>query len=154
MARVLRRTIRQKQSRRSHIFGYIVIGLGLFFLLFRFAFDLRALLTGAAILAITGVLLFEDQINGRLALKRLAPGTQSAVSVFSADGFVSETALGRSEWNYDRIVLAAETPDYFVFVFGTSHAQVYDKHHMQGGSIEDFRSLLERAVGCPIRQFG
>ena len=51
-----------------------------------------------AVLVIMIALLFEDQLNGYLAGKRMLPGTKSAI-----------------------------TKDYFAFVFGQNHAQVFEK---------------------------
>lgn len=36
--------------------------------------------------------------------------------------------------------------DFFVFVFSASHAQLYDKRHLQGGTVEDFRRFIETAT--------
>ena len=114
MAKALRKTIRKKHSRRSHIFGWIVTVLGSFLVIKNFAFDFRTILTSIAILMVLGALLFEDRLNGYIAKKRLLPGTEKAVSVFSENGFISTTDIGKSEWNYDRILLIAETADFFV----------------------------------------
>lgn len=89
MAKALRKTIRKKRSRRSHIFGWIVTVLGLLLIIIDFTFDFRTIITSIAVLAILIALLFEDQINGYLAKKQLLPGTEKAAAVFSEDGFIS-----------------------------------------------------------------
>lgn len=150
MARALRKTIRKKRSRRSHIFGWIAAILGLLLAAADFAVDFRTLLTSAAVLAIVAVLLLEDRINGYVASKRLLPGTEKAVSVFSENGFVSVTDAGKSEWKYDSILMIAETDDFFVFIFSPSHAQLYDKHHLEGGTEEEFRHFIQAVTGKQI----
>lgn len=147
MAKALRRTIRKKHSRRSHIFGWIVTVLALLLLISKgFAFDFRAIVTFIAILAILTALLFEDRINGYVAKKRLLPGTEKTVTIFSERGFVSITEIGKSEWNYDKVIMIAETTDFFVFIFSASHAQLYDKRHLRGGTADDFRRFIEAAT--------
>lgn len=152
MAKALRKTIRKKRSRRSHIFGWIVAALGLLLVISRgFAPDFRTIATLAAILMILIILLFEDKINGFVAKKRLLPGTQKAVTIFSEDGFASTTAIGKSEWSYDKIIMIAETSDFFVFIFSASHAQLYDKRHLQGGTADEFRHFIEKATGKQVQ---
>ncbi len=152
MAKALRKTIRKKRSRRSHIFGWIVAVLGLLLAVSRgFTVDFGTGITLAGVLVILIVLLFEDKINGYVAKKRLLPGTEKAVTVFSEEGFTSTTAVGKTEWNYDKIMVVAETPDFFVFVFSASHAQLYDKRHLQGGTAEDFRRFIEKATAKQVQ---
>lgn len=152
MAKALRKTIRKKRSRRSHIFGWIMAIIGLLLVIYRgFSFDFRSIITLAAVLVIVISLLFEDKINGYIAKRRLLPGTEKAVAVFSEKGFVSTTDIGKSEWNYDRIVNVAETDDFFVFMFNMSHAQLYDKRHLQGGTVDEFRRFIETATGKTVQ---
>lgn len=151
MAKALRKTIRKKHSRRSHIFGWIVTVLGLLLIITDFTFDFRTIITSIAVLVILIALLFEDRINGYVAKKQLLPGTEKAVSVFSENGFISTTNIGKSEWNYDKIMLIAETADFFVFVFSAKHAQLYDKRHLQGGTVDDFRQFIEQATGKKVQ---
>ena len=143
MARVLRKTVRKKHSRRSHIFGWLVIALGLVLMLSSDSWGVSTMVTGLAVAVILVVQLFEDRLNGMVARKRMLPGTERAVTVFSEDGYVSETEAGRTQWKYENIGLLAETADFFVFVFGQNHAQLYDKTHLQGGTPEDFRRFIE-----------
>ena len=151
IAKALRKTIRKKHSRRSHIFGWIVTVLGLLLIITDFTFDFRTIITSIAVLVILIALLFEDRINGYVAKKQLLPGTEKAAAVFSGNGFVSTTEIGKSEWQYDKIMLIAETADFFVFVFSTNHAQLYDKRHLQGGTVDDFRQFIEQATGKKVQ---
>ena len=151
MARALRKTIRKMHSRRSHIFGWIVTVLGVLLIIKNFALDFGTIITSIAILVILGAFLFEDRLNGYIAKKRLLHGTEKVVSVFSEEGFISTSDIGKSEWNYDKIMLIAETADFFVFVFSANHAQLYDKRHLQGGTADDFRHFIEQATGKPVQ---
>lgn len=147
MARTLRKTLRRKHSRRSHIFGWIVAIFGLLLTLPLgdkvFAFNMKTLVTYLVILILFLTLLFEDRINGYIARKRMLKGTEAAKTTFGDDGYFSETEIGNTEWKYDKVVLLAETKDYFVFVFSNHHAQVYDKKRMEGGTAEQFRDFIQ-----------
>lgn len=152
MAKVLRKTIRKKRSRRAHIFGWSISILGLLLtVLGGFSLDFRTIITLSAILVIVITLLFEDNINGYIATKRLLSGTEKAVTVFSEGSFLSTTDIGKTEWNYDKIALIAETSDFLVFIFDSNHAQLYDKRHLQNGTIHDFRRFIETATGKQIQ---
>ena len=146
MARALRKTVRKKHSRRSHIFGWIITVLAVLLVLpigeREVVFNFRTVITWAVIVIIVATLLFEDWINGYIARKRMLPGTAFALCTFGEDDYVSETKAGKTEWKYENIETIAETKDYFVFLFGKNHAQVYDKNSLQGGSIEEFRTFL------------
>lgn len=152
MAKALRKTIRKKHSRRSHIFGWIVFALGVLHVILNgFAFDFRKMITLTTVIVLFIALLLEDRINGYLAKKRLLPGTEKATTVFSETGFVSTTDIGTSEWKYDKIQIIAETTGFFVFIFSAKHAQLYDKHRLQGGTIDDFRSFIEAQTGKQVQ---
>lgn len=146
MARALRKTVRKKHSRRSHIFGWIITVLAVLLVLpigeREVVFEFRTVITWAVIVIVVATLLFEDWINGYIARKRMLPGTAFALCAFGEDDYVSETKAGKTEWKYENIETIAETKDYFVFLFGKNHAQVYDKSSLQGGSIEEFRTFL------------
>lgn len=157
MAKCIRKTARAKHSKRSHIFGWIVIALALLLSFSSgdegFTITFRVVITWIAAALMLIVLLFEDKINGYFARKRMLKGTEKAVAVFDTeipDMFVSQTEVGKSEFNYDRIVMIAETDRYFVFVFSASHAQVYDKSNLSGGSVSEFREFIVERTGKAI----
>ena len=92
-------------------------------------------------------------MNGYFAKKRLLKGTEKAISTFdpeTPDFFVSETAVGKSEFSYDKIFLVAETQQYFVFLFSKNHAQINDKDSLTGGSADEFRNFIGEKTGKPI----
>ena len=156
MARALRKTIRKKRSRRSHILGWIIIAAALLITLplggRPFTLDARTFLNWAAALAVGAVLLLEDTMNGYGARKRLMAGTGQSHSVFREDSYRTETGVGATEWNYSSVAQVAETRQYFVFLFDQSHAQVYDKSTLSGGSPEEFRSFIAQKTGKEVQQ--
>ena len=91
--------------------------------------NVRTAITSSAVLAILMSLLLEDRIWG-YGKKRLLPGTEKAVVVFTENGYSSTTYIGKSEWQYDKILLISETEELFVFIFSKCHAQLYDKRHL------------------------
>ncbi|MBQ9986819.1 MAG: YcxB family protein [Erysipelotrichales bacterium] len=150
MARALRKTIRKKHSQRSHIFGGIVMLMGILLIFTKDTFNFQTFLSVLAVLMILVTLLFEDHMNGYIAKKRLLPGTEKATTVFTEEGFMTTTSIGTTNWKYDKILQIAELNDHIVFIFSASHAQLYDKRTLQGGSIEDYRSFIETVTGKRI----
>ncbi|MBQ3123558.1 MAG: YcxB family protein [Firmicutes bacterium] len=156
MAKVLRKTVRKKRSRATRVFGWFVLILGILLLLplgdEKFAFDLSTCVTLIALIAIVGVLLTEDRLNGMMAEKRLVQGVVGATSVFKEDGYVTSLDLGKTEWRYENLGTLAEHKDFFVFIFDQNHAQLYDKRSLEGGSVEEFRVFIEEKTGKKIKR--
>lgn len=156
MAKTLRKTIRRKHSRRSHIFGWIVVALALLLAFFAgeegFVLDARTIFTFFVSAVMVGALIFEDALNGYIARKRTLPGTDKSVCTFTEDGYKSVTEIGTTEWAYDKPVVLAETEEYFVFIFSASHAQLYDKRSISGGTADEFRTFIEEKTGKVIQK--
>lgn len=150
MAKGLRKTVRKKHSRRSHIFGWIVIALGLLLSWPSGDVNRGDVVTWITIAVMLGALLFEDCLNGYFARKKMLPGTSHAKAIFTEDGYRSETQMGNTEWKYENITAMAETKDYFVFLFSKNHAQVYDKRTLTGGTADEFRAFMQEKTGKAI----
>ena len=147
LARGLRKTVRKKHSRRSNIFGWIVVVMAAILVLSAKEINGKVIFTGLAGLMIVLAFLFEDALNGMIAMKRGIPGLHSAVTTFREDGYHSKTEVGESDFPYAPIVAMAESKDYFLLLIGPSHGQVYDKRGFLSGTAEDFRRLLEEKTG-------
>ena len=155
MAKALRKTIRKKRNKRTHIFGWIII----IFAIFISApigdkvlvIDMKTIVTWAAVVIMTITLIFEDKINGYIAKKRMIKGTEKAVTVFNEENYISTTDMGKTEWHYKNILQVAETEGYFVFIFDNSHAQIYDKNKFTKGLVEDFRTFICEKTGKDIK---
>lgn len=148
MARALRKTVRKKHSKRSHIFGVGVAVLGMASV---FLWGPKVL-TIAAIAVIILVLLFEDRLNAWVAMKRMLSGMEKAKSDFYEDRYVSATDIGTTEWHFDKIKAIVEDQDYFIFLFSVSHTQAYDKRKMNGGMEGDFRGFIEEKTGIKVQR--
>ena len=115
-------------------------------------FDFKTIVTWLVVAALLLVLLFEDRINGYIARKRMLPGLEKANVTFTTEAYCSETAMGSSQFMYKNITSLAETDDYFVFLFGQNHAQIYGKKSISGGSIEEFRKMICDVTGKEIEK--
>lgn len=155
MAKALRKTVRKKHSRRSHIFGIIVVIFAVLLTLplgdKEFVLNFKTIITWLVSAVLLFVLLFEDKINGYIARKRMLPGLTKSFVTFRADSYYSETEVGNSEFKYNNIISLAETADYFVFIFSQSHAQVYDKKSISGGTLEEFCEFIQGVTGTEIQ---
>ena len=151
MARGLRKTIRKKRSRRSHLFGWLVIGLGLLLTLRNpIVVDGRTIITWGTGVFLLAALLFEDRLNAFFARRRMMTGTDRAVATFTETGYFSETAAGRTEWRYENIAHIAQDDEYFIFVFDQRYAQVYAKAGLTGGTVEDFCVFISQVTGKEV----
>lgn len=154
--RAMRKTVRKKQSRRSRISGIIVMILALLLLISSFAkgnfFTVRTVVNGAAVLALLVVLIWEDSLNARLSRRRLMAGVTKATAVFTEEQIISNSDLGRSEWNYSLPLAIAETGDYFVFAIDTQYGHVYAKSGLIGGTPEQFAAFLTERTGLPVQK--
>ena len=147
MAKALRKTVRKKRSRRSHVFGGIVAALGIMLAISAAEINFRLVLTLIAVAAILLALIFEDRLNGYIAYKRMLPGMNSSKVTFREEGYHSETPIGASDFPYGNIWMIAEDTTFFILVFSASHAQLYDKRTLTGGTCEEFKGFLFRKTG-------
>ncbi|MBQ8611905.1 MAG: YcxB family protein [Oscillospiraceae bacterium] len=153
MVRALRKTQRKKRSRRSHIFGWIVIALGTLLSVSDFInsrVDAGTVITLLTVLLLLAVFVWEDSINAYIARKRTLPGLMHTSAVFTADSYRTATEMGNTEWFYPNILSVVELPAYFVFLFSKNHAQVYAKAGMTGGSAEEFCAFIAEKTGKEV----
>lgn len=154
MAKALRKTIRKKRNRCVRIFGWIVVALAVLLSIpmggEKFVLSFRTVITWIAGIMVLISLLFEDRINGYVARKRMLKGTERGSVVFREEGYNSSSEIGKSEWFYDKISLIIEIGDYFVFAFDQSHAQVFLKAAISGGTVDEFREFICRKTGKEV----
>lgn len=154
MARALRKTVRKKRGRRSHIFGWCVVALAALLIaamrMLGEPWTLQDTLNlGVGVILIV-ILLTEDQVNAFFAKKKLLPGTSSAKSAFTEESYTSVTEAAVSEFHYETVQQVCETAEYFVLLFSRQHGQIYDKATLSGGTVEDFRTFITEKTGKPI----
>ena len=156
MAEALRKTVRKKRSKRTHILGWLII---LFAILIsipakgeEFILEARMIITWIVVLIMAITLIFEDKINGYIAKKRMVTGLDKATTTFKEENYIIETKIGKSEFYYKNIKEIAETDDYFVFIFDQSHAQIYDKKSISGGTVDKFREFITRKTEKEVQK--
>ena len=152
MARGLRKTVRRKHSRRSHIFGWLVLILALFLGLMPLLGEPPEVngLTLAVAAVLLGTLLFEDAVNGFFARRKLLPGTEESTATVTGEHYITRTRAGETTWPYENIQAIAEGRRYLVLAFSKRHAQAFDKEGLTQGSLEELRALLAERTGLPI----
>ena len=101
-------------------------------------------------LFIVWLLVFGDSLEGRRVSKRLQPGTERAVAVFTEENLTVATEIDKQEFSYNAIHLIAETTDYFVVVIGEEHAEIFSKSGISKGTVEDFRSFIQQKANIEI----
>lgn len=153
MAKALRKTVRQKQSRRSKIAAIVAIILGLLLIFSASEVNLSFFINIIAVVVIAAALVWQDQISGYVARKRMLPGMLNSVTVFAEDGYHSTTELGESDFAYKNIFAIAENEEYFALIFSSSHAQIYSKKGISGGTFQDLARLLRKKTNLTIQQF-
>jgi len=153
MTRALRKTVRQKQSQRSKIAAIVVLVLGLIFAVSASEINLNFFLNLLANVVVAAALIWQDQISGYVARKRMLPGMTTSTTTFSEDGYHSVTAVGESDFTYKNIFAIAEDADYFVLIFSSSHAQIYSKAGISGGDFQALAKLLRKKTNLTIQQF-
>lgn len=154
MARAMRKTLRRKGSRRSHIFGWCVIALAVLLVAVQLLLDepwtLRDTLNCVVCVVLLAILFTEDRVNAFFAKKKMLPGTSSARCVFTEESYTSTTEVAATEFHYESVQQVCETADYFVFLFSRQHGQIYDKATLSGGTAEEFRTFITEKTGKPV----
>ena len=160
MAKALRKTVRRKHSRRTNLFGILLIAFVLLMWLpivtGRRSADFGDIVSLIAIIFVAVVLWKEDSLNALLAGRRMLPGSQKAEATFTQTGYRSVTEAATTEWTYENMTLAAicDVGDYVVFALNKILAQAYDKRTITGGSIEDFYRFIEQKTGIHVVKIG
>lgn len=145
-AKAVRKTLRRKKNLLVRGFGIAVIALELLnFIWFR---GWISLALAAALMAL---LLGEDAVNGAFAVRQLVPGTSEVQAIFDESGYKNITGAAESLWKYGRIEVICETKEYFIFLLGPKHGQIYDKTGFTAGSAEDFRAFISERTGKPVQ---
>lgn len=154
MARALRKTIHKKWNRIGLILGWCVVVLAALLVaaerLLGEPWTLRDTKNSFVGVFLIAIMLTKNQINAFFAKKRMLPGTSSVKSVFREEGYTSITEAASTEFHYESVRQVCETADYFVFLFGQRHGQIYDKATLSGGTAEEFRTFITEKTGKPI----
>ena len=155
MARAVRKTSHKKRSKRSRIFGLILIAVAAVIVavsVMADKFSFNTFITALAAIVMLMAILFEDRLNALIASKRMIKGSEKGVVTFGEDNFVSATDIGTTEFKYNIIEVIAKRGDYIVFVLSRRHAQVYDLTAMTNGTPKEFCKFIEAKTGLKIQK--
>jgi len=156
MAEALRKTIRKKKSKKQRVWAILIIILGVMLSMPKnieeFKITFNFIITWVAIITMVVVLIFQDKINGYIARKRMIAGMEKSITTFKEDSYISETNIGKTEFYYKNIQEIAENNNYFIFIFDQSHAQIYDKHGITRGNIDEFRNFITKKTDKEIQK--
>lgn len=154
MAHALRKTVRRKRSRCSHVFAWCIALLGVVVTVLRQMtgepWNLQNTLTCGMVLLMLLTMLTEDRLNAFFARKRMLAGTERAVCVFREDGYVSTTAAATTEFHYENVRSVCEIATHFAFFLGKQHGQIFDKASLTGGTVNQFRTFIQEKTGKTI----
>ena len=152
MARALRAGLQEEQDKKSRFVGWAFVVLVPVIILFsgKLGWAQIAGLILAAVFA--AYLIWQDKVNGYLALKKLPEKMRKGTWLFREDGYFSNTEAGESDYSYDKIFLMAESGNYLFLVFHEGTAHIIDMSTVKGGTADDFRRLLRKKTSLTIQK--
>jgi len=153
MERAIRKGLQEERDRKSKIIGWIFVILAVIILLTNLeSIGLVQIVTAVLVAAFAAYLLFQDQFNGFLAMRKLPEKMRTGMWLFREDGYFSNTDAGESDYSYENVFAILETVGYIILVFHNGSAQILDVNTIKGGSLSDFRRLLRRKTELTIQE--
>lgn len=152
MARAIRVGLQEEQAKKSNIIGWGFIALTVLILLFSGKFGWVQILACVLILCFAAYLIWQDKVNGYLAMKKLPAKMRTGKWLFREDGYFSDTEAGESDYSYKNIFMMVESQGYMILVFHEGSAHIIDLATIQGGTAADFRKLLRRQTSLTIQE--
>ena len=152
MARAIRTGLQEEQDRKSKIIGWGFVALTVLILLMSESFGWMQIVACVIIAGFAAYLIWQDQVNGWLAMKKLPEKMRTGTWLFREDGYFSDTEAGESDYSYENIFLIVESGDYMILVFHEGAAHIIDMSTIQGGTAADFRKLLRRQAKLTIQK--
>ena len=148
MARAVRKTTHKKRSKRSHIFGLIVIAVAAVVVavsVMADKFSFNMFITALAAVVMLMALVFEDRLNAYFSSKRMIKGSEKAVVTFNDDNYISSTEVGTTEFKYDII----EAPKIIL------RRQVMNlRHYIENPALLHENRLPPRSLLIPAQKSG
>lgn len=152
MARAIRKGLQEEQDKKSKIIGWVFVALGVLILLFADDFGWIQIVASILIACFAAYLIWQDQVNGFLAMKKLPAKMRTGKWLFREDGYFSDSEAGESDYSYQTIFMMVESQGYMILVFHEGKAHIIDLSTIQGGSVADFRRLLRRQTNLTIQE--
>ena len=152
MARAIRKGLQEEQDKKSKIIGWGFVALTVLILLFSEKFGWMQIAASVIIVGFAAYLIWQDQVNGYLAMKKLPEKMRTGKWLFREDGYFSDSEAGESDYSYENIFMMVESRGYMILVFHEGKAQIIDLSTIQGGTAADFRRLLRRQTSLSIQE--
>ena len=152
MAKAVRTVLQEEQDKKSKIIGWVFVTLTVLILLFSKSFGWMQIAACILIAGFAAYLIWQDQVNGYFAMKKLPEKMRTGKWLFREDGYFSDTEAGESDYSYENIFLMVETQEYMMLVFHEGTAHIIDMSTIQGGTAADFRKLLRRKTSLTIQE--
>lgn len=150
MAKAMRSGLQEEQDKKSRRIGWIFVVLAAVILLTSGKMGFMQIAGGIAVGLFALYLLFQDSVNGTLALWKLPEKLRRGQWLFREDGYFSNTEMGESDYSYENIFAIVESVGYIFLVFHNGTAHILDVNTIQGGTLADFRRMLRRKTGLTI----
>ena len=153
MAKAIRKGLQEEQNKKSLVIGWIFVALTVLILLLSDKFGWMQIAALVLIVGFAAYLIFQDQVNGYLAMKKLPAGMRTGKWLFREDGYFSDTEAGESDYSYENIFMMVESQGYMMLVFHEGTAHIIELATIEGGTAEDFRRLLRKKTSLTIQNF-
>lgn len=150
MAKAIRKGLQEEQDKKSKIIGWVFVALTVLILLFSKTFGWMQIAASVIIAVFAAYLIWQDQVNGYFAMKKLPEKMRTGKWLFREDGYFSDSEAGESDYSYQNIFMMVESQGYMILVFHEGKAQIIDLSTIQGGTAADFRKLLRRQTNLSI----
>lgn len=154
MAKVLRKLYRKKKSIFYRIFCLLFVAFGVYTSTplsgREFSFSPSAALCYMTLALVLIAAFFEDTINGFFAQKRMSSAREEINAVFNEEGYSLESAIDVTHWNYKDVNQLVIKKSYFLIVFNSKYAQIFDMYNLSGGTEEEFCAFVEEKTGKKI----
>lgn len=152
MARALRVGLQEEQDKKSKIIGWGFIALSVFILVFSGKFGWMQILGAVIVALFAAYLIWQDNVNAYLALKRLPEKMRTGQWLFREDGYYMNTEAGESDFLYKNIFAMVESDGFIFLVFHEGRAQILDLSTVQGGTADDFRRHLRKMTSLTLQK--
>ena len=153
MAKAIRKGLQEEQDRKSRIVGWAFVALTLLILLFSGKMGWMQIAAFVLIAGFAAYLIWQDPVNGGLALRNLPKTMRTGKWLFREDGYYSNSEAGESDYSYENIFLMVESQGYMILVFHEGKAHIIDLSTIQGGTADDFRRLLRKKTSLTIQTY-
>lgn len=153
MAKAMRKGLQEEQNKKSMLVGWLFVALTLFILLLSDKFGWMQITALVIITDFAAYLIWQDSVNGYLALKKLPEKMRTGKWLFREDGYFSDTEAGESDYSYENIFMIVESDGYMILVFHEGTAHIIELSTIEGGCADDFRRLLRKKTSLTIQTF-